>query len=98
MISRVMRTLTELSEGIQEYAEFLENDLKKINDKPMDLLNSYTPLARFIMNLRCVNVPALFLDIYLENHRKVYNKTNLFILIKILINAIISYNYHIELE
>ena len=71
MVSRVMSVLSQLSEEIQEYQAFLNEDLKAVSDGPLEMMKSYTPLARFIMILKHINIPNLCLDLFFQTHKKV---------------------------
>ena len=71
LIERVLSTLSQLSDEILVYQTFLESDLQNISNEAMDIMESYTLLARFVTVLKSVNLPSVFLDIFFHCAEKV---------------------------
>ena len=71
LITRVLPILEQLSDEILVYQTFLEYDLQTASDESMDIMKSYTPLARFVQISKSVNLPSVIMDIFFSCAEKV---------------------------
>lgn len=71
LITRAFPILSQLSEQILEYEMFLDLDLENVKEEPLDILTSYTPLARFIMITKSLDLSSVMMDIFFSCVEKV---------------------------
>ena len=81
LITRALPIVSQLSEEILVYQMFLESDLQNITEDSLDIMTSYTPLARFVMISKSVNLPAVIMDIFFNSLEKVWLSCDFFLIV-----------------